>query len=226
MKTAAVTFKYIALGAIGGRGGVQRFFMLTHDIKFNEELFSPSEKWPVEKARMLETEENPCGAAPVTYLQGEAGESLHLSQHIAVCRYLARVNNINSGDAYKDYVQDLVADEYQGARDAWVRTAFGASNEEKATYSSETFPKKLKMFDTLYKKFKTSDDVSPYLSTNAAGKPLWGDCAIFGLCYDHIQTGLLKEEDLADYCNIAALYKSFAAIPAVASWIDEKSQQK
>jgi hypothetical protein len=225
MKTSAVTFKYLALGAIGGRGGVQRFFMLTHDIPFKEELFSPSDNWPIEKARLLKSMENPCGSSPVTYMQGEGGEELHLSQHIAVCRYLARVNNIKSGDAYQDYVQDLVADEYQSARNGWVAAAFGSSDEEKATYTSETFPQKLQMFNTLYKKFKTTDDAtSPYLSTNADGKPLWGDSAMFGLCYDHIKTGLMDEEDLAAYANIAALYKSYAAIPAVASWIEQKSQ--
>lgn len=227
MKISAppLTFKYLALGPLGGRGGVQRFFMLTQGINFNERLFSPSDTWPIEKAQMIKTGENPCGATPVSYIKSETGDQqLHLSQHIAVCRYLARVNNINSGDAYKDYVQDLVADEYQGARDLWVTTAFKATDEDKATYASETFPKKLQMFDALYKKFKTEGDASPYLSTNAGGdKPLWGDAAVFGLCYDHIKTGLMREEELTSYPNLDAMYKAYASIPTVASWIEEKN---
>ena len=42
-----------------------------------------------------------------------------------------------SDDAYEEYVQDLVADEYQGFRDAWVKTAFSGTDEEKAKYKDE-----------------------------------------------------------------------------------------
>lgn len=227
--SSAITFKYLDIGPIAaGRGGVQRFFMLIHDIKFTEELFEPSDKWPLEKDRMVETAENPCGATPVTCMKTEAGKEVDFSQHIATCRYLARIHNVNSGDAFKDYVQDLVADEYQGARDLWVKMAFGGGSiDEKKLYTAEELPKALKMFDALYKKFKTEGDDSPYLSTNAAGdKPLWGDTALFGYLHDNIKTGFLKEEELTQYSNLDAMYKAFGAIPEVASWIEAHSSQK
>jgi hypothetical protein len=118
--SALLVFKYLNLGAIGGRGGVQRFFMLANDIKFEEELFAPGDAWAAEKKRMMETGDNPCGTVPVTIFSGdEEGAAQSLSQHIAVCRYLARLHKLDTGDAYKDYVQDLVADEYQPFRAEW-----------------------------------------------------------------------------------------------------------
>jgi hypothetical protein len=62
----------------------------------------------------------------------------------------------------------------------------------------------LSKFEALYEKFKTSEI---YLSTSPAGRPLWGDAAVFGLVRDHILTGHMTEEDLRSFTNLMALYK-------------------
>eukprot|EP00549_Striatella_unipunctata_P013397 CAMPEP_0118702426 /NCGR_PEP_ID=MMETSP0800-20121206/17889_1 /TAXON_ID=210618 ORGANISM="Striatella unipunctata, Strain CCMP2910" /NCGR_SAMPLE_ID=MMETSP0800 /ASSEMBLY_ACC=CAM_ASM_000638 /LENGTH=220 /DNA_ID=CAMNT_0006603635 /DNA_START=371 /DNA_END=1033 /DNA_ORIENTATION=- len=216
-----LALKYLNLGPVGGRGGVQRFFMLAHGIKFEETLFTPSEEWGAEKKRLIETGENPCGSVPVTYITGDGDQdSKTLSQHIATCRYLARVNKFDTGDIYKDFVQDLVADEYQSFRALWVDKTFTSDEKQKEEYRKKLLLEELKKFDALYKKYKTSD---VYLSTSPAGVPLWGDSAMFGIVYDNIKTGHITEEALAAYPNIEALYKAYSAIPTVAAWIAEKS---
>lgn len=214
----SVNFKYLDLGSIGGRGGTLRFFLLANGIPYDETLYPMgSDEWVAEKARLISSGENPCGTVPVVY--NFDSNSIELSQHIAICRFVARSNKVDSGDAFKDYIQDMMADEYQGFRDMWVRMVVRANDDEKAEYRTKTLPETLAKFEALYKKYKTAD---PYLSTNPAGNPLWGDAAIFSIIYDNIQTGFLTQDTLVQsYPNLAALYQTFAAIPAVVSWINE-----
>ncbi|KAL7564469.1 hypothetical protein ACA910_001563 [Epithemia clementina (nom. ined.)] len=220
----SIHFKYLDVGKIAARGGAFRFYLLANGIPYEETLFKASpDSWGVEKKRLIESGENPCGTVPVVYLKDDKNNNnVQLSQHIAISRYLARTYNIDSGDAYKDYIQDLVADEYQGARNAWVDTTFKGTDEQKAEYRNQKIPETLKKFDALYQKYKTAD---PYLSTSTAGNPLWGDSALFALLYDQIQTGYINEDDLATYPNLAPLYHAYSTIPAVAGWIKEKDQR-
>jgi glutathione S-transferase len=210
-------FEYLILPhGLGGRGGVQRFFLLTQKIPFDEKLV-PLDEWGEEKKRMVSSGENPSGTVPVIYAEGTA-----LPQHIATLRYLARVYDVTSGDSYKDYVQDLVADEYQGFRDKWVETAFNGTDEVKASYRKEDLPKQLSKFDALYKQFKTCDT---FLSVSASTEqPLWGDAAIFGLLLDHTLTGLLTVDELKAYPRLFALYEAYQNIPAVNAWIASKKE--
>ena len=279
-----LTFKYLDLGAVGGRGGIQRFFMLANNIPFIEQLydFSDPASWGVEKQRLLDTNENPCGSVPVTILQttnnnhhkkvmndhkkqkkeeditttttttttkgvDDSDLCLHLSQHVSTCRYLARLYQKDMGDnnsnAYQEYVQDLVAEEYQGFRAQWVEYSF-YNNDDKAkeNYRTTILPKQLIKFEALYQKYKaavqqdssssssstttvTQSLYPPFLSTTQ--NPLWGDSAMFGILYDHIQFQYMTEESLyaGDYPHLAALYKAFATIPAVATWIEEKHKK-
>lgn len=214
-----VTFKYLNISPLAGRGGVQRFFMLSNGIPFTEELFTPGpDSWGVEKLRMIESGENPCGTVPLLIIKSDDGEDKHFTQHIAGCRYMARINNLDTGDHYKDYVQDLVADEYHEFRGQWAHHNFSASDEEKEEYKKDGLIKQLSKFEALYIKYATA---APYLSVNSAGKPLWGDSAIFGLVYDLINTGFLSPEDLSAYPKVLALHEAYGAIPEVAAWIEE-----
>ena len=179
-----IVFKYLKLLPVGARGGVTRFFMLSQGIPFEEKLFDMREEWPQEKKRLVESGENPSGSAPIVFLNGTAHP-----QHIAVSRYLARVFQVTSGDDYKDYVQDLVADEYQGFRDHWVKVTFSGSEDDKAAYKESDLVNYLTKFDALYKSFKTEDI---FLSHGVkTGQPLWGDAAIYGLLRDHILTNYM-----------------------------------
>lgn len=206
-----LTFNYLKI-PFEGRGGVTRFFMLSQGIPFSEKLLVPSDDWAQEKKRLLESGENPSGSLPLLYCNGEPHP-----QHIAASRYLARVHGVTSGDDYKDYVQDLVADEYQGFRDQWVNATFSGSDEVKAEYKSGDLVKQLIKFDALYKTFKTDD---PFLSLSAkTGQPLWGDAAIYGLLRDHILANFLTEADLDAYPNLLAMYTAYGKIPAVEEWI-------
>ena len=219
--TASVSFKYLDLGHIGGRGGTLRFFLLANGIPYTEDLYQYNDSvWGVEKKRLVESGENPCGTVPVAYT--EDGQH-HLSQHISMARYFARINKLDSGDAWKDYVQDVVADEYQGFRNIWVEKSFASTDEQKAEYASKTVPELLTKFEALYKKYKTTGKDQAYLSTSPSGSPLWGDTAMFSILYDHIQLGHLTEETLtSSYPHLSAMYKTFIAIPAVAEWIERK----
>lgn len=215
---APVTLKYFNFGPLGARGGVTRFFMLANNIDFKEELIDFGTDWPTEKKRLLDSGENPCGTVPLVYTP----ESEVLSQHIATCRLLAKRNGISSGDDYQDYIQDLVGDEYQSFRNKWV-SQLSSTAEQKEAYKNDEMPGELTKFNSLYKKFATS---APYLSVNDSKKPLWGDAAIFGLLYDHVQTGFITAAVLeSEYPALSALYEAFGAIPAVAKWIDEKQKK-
>ena len=141
-----------------------------------------------------------------------------------MARYFARINKLDSGDAWKDYVQDVIADEYQGFRNIWVEKSFASTEEQKAEYVYKTVPELLTKFEALYKKYKTTGNGQAYLSTSPSGSPLWGDTAMFSILYDHIQLGHFTEETLtSSYPHLSALYKVFMAIPAVAEWIQRKT---
>lgn len=218
-----LVFKYFDLPlGLAGRGGVQRFFMLTQNIPFKEEVLTMDNVWAEHKEKvMLGEGHNPCGGLPVTYgLKNDKGEDLHMSQHIATCRYLARLNKkVNADTVYAEYVADLVADEYQGWRDAWANVAFTGTDAEKDTYRKETVPAQLKKFEALYGKFAMS---APYLCRGPDG-PLWADAALFGLMRDHMLTGLLDAKALASSSpRLNAMFEAYAAQAPVAAWLKTK----
>ena len=220
-----LTLKYLNLpSGLGGRGGVQRFFMLANNIEFIDDLVEMSDWGATEKARLASSGENPCASVPVLYsTDTKDKESPHLIQHIAAARYLARLHNITKDNtAYEEYVQDLVADEYQGFRDLWVATAFSGSDDDKKKYKTEQLPAMLEKFDKLYAKYKLEPIYLSVSKTN--GQPLWADAAIYGLLRDNMITGFLTMEDLkAKYDNLAPMFAAFGAIPAVKEWVDKKS---
>jgi len=210
-----LVFKYLALpNGLGGRGGVQRFFLLSQGIPFEEKLYTMGEEWQTEKARMVSSGENPSATVPVVMVDDQQA----LSQHIATCRFLSTVHGCTSGNAYSDYVQDLVADEYQGFRDAWVHTAFAGSDEEKAAWKATGLPAQLTKFNALYEQFK-QDDVFLSVSSKTP-QPLWGDAAVFGLIRDNILTGFMARDDLKDYPRLQAVMEKYEMIPAVKNWIE------
>jgi hypothetical protein len=131
---------------------------------------------------------------------------------------LARVHKLTSGDDYKDYVQDLVADEYQGFRNQWVLVTFSGDDEDKAEYKKGGLIKQLTKFNALYDNFKTDDT---FLSVSAkTGQSLWGNAAIYGLLRDHILTNYITMEDLAEYPRLSSMFAAYEAIPAVKEWLD------
>jgi hypothetical protein len=210
--SAPLVFKYLNLLPYGARGGVTRFFMLVQNIDFEEHLINMGDDWAKEKQRLIESGENPCGSAPILYSNG-----MPHPQHIAVARYLARVHKLTSGDDYKDYVQDLVADEYQGFRDHWVKVTFTGDDAAKAEYKTGDLVKQLAKFNAMYDTFKT-DEV--FLSVSAkTGQPLWGDAAVYGLLRDHILTAYITLEDLKAYPRLSCMYTAYEEIPAVKGWL-------
>lgn len=218
-----VVFKYLNLLPVGARGGVTRFFLLSQGIDFEEDLV-PMADWPAEKKRLVATGENPSGTLPVVYMKKTDNENDTPSmaahpQHIAVSRYLARVYKVTSGDDYKDYVQDLVADEYQGFRDHWVKVTFSGTDDDKADYKDNALVQYLTKFNALYQTFQT-DDV--FLSRSAkTGQPLWGDAAVYGLLRDHVLTKYITTDDLNAYPRLAAMYGAYEKIPAVQAWFEK-----
>ncbi|CAB9507439.1 Glutathione S-transferase, N-terminal domain [Seminavis robusta] len=228
IETAPITFKYLALpNGLGGRGGAQRFFLLANNIPFQEDLVDLSEWGATEKARVVSSNENPCGTLPILYTHdnNKDDKNVHLIQHIAASRYLAHLHGITKDNtAYEEYVQDLVADEYQGFRNAWVNTAFSGTDEEKAKYQKDDAPKFLTIFDALYAKYKTHETFLSVSKSNNNNTPLWADAALFGLLRDNIITGLIAAEDLEkSNPNLWAMYVAFGKIPAVKAWIDGKT---
>ena len=218
LPNSPLVFKYLNL-PLGARGGVTRFFLLSQNIPYEEQLVSMGDAWSTERKRMIETGENPSGTLPLLYSNNGQAHP----QHIASIRYLARVHKLTSGDDYKDYVQDLVADEYQGFRDEWVKVTFTGSDEDKTIYKKGNLVDQLNKFNALYEKFHTD---STFLSVSAkTSQPLWGDAAIYGLIRDHILTGYISLEDLAAYPRLLNMYQAYESIPAVKEWL-EKSNNK
>jgi glutathione S-transferase len=194
---------------------------LSQDIPFSEQLFAMGDEWGAEKKRLAETGENPSATVPVIVATNENDKEhcCYLPQHIATARLLARIHEKTSGDDYQDYVQDMIADEYQGFRNKWVWASFEAKDDEKADYQTTDLPQQLAKFNALYRNFKTHN---VYLSVNPTNqKPLWGDAALFGLLRDHILTGHMTEDALQDYPELTAMYQEFEKIPAVAAWIEQ-----
>jgi glutathione S-transferase len=217
-----IVLKYFSLPhGLGGRGGVQRFFLLANGIPFTEEEVELDYWFAEGKAKSLASGENPCGTLPVLFVGGGDENKSCLSQHISSSRYLARVHGVTKGmSAYEEYVQDLVADEYMDFCAAWVHAVFEGSDEEKETFK-KSIPTHMTKFDQLYAKFKM-DDV--YLSKSpATGSPLWGDAAMFGLLRDTVITGFIDVETLQkSYTNLWNLYESFGKeITPVKGWLDK-----
>ena len=211
----ALNYIQLPMPGLCGRGGVLRFFFLCQDIPFEEKLFALPDEWFAEKKRLITSGDNPSGGVPVVYADGTP-----LPEHIASARFLAHVHQCESSDSYNNYVQDLVADAYQGYTDIWFRHAFMASDDEKAVYMSEGWPKKLEQFNALYRSFKTHDT---FLSiSDKTNQPLWGDAACFGLLRDNILTGFMNREDLAKYDKLNAMYTAYEKIPSVEKWITSK----
>ena len=221
--------KYLALPfGLGGRGGVLRFFLLSQDIPFTEHLYNMGDEWTEEKRRLIESGENPSATVPIIVVMPTNEDDNNklssptsiLPQHIATSRLLAKVYDTTSGDTYEDYVQDLVADEYQGFRDRWVAVTFSSSDEEKEVYRNDELPKLLTKFNGLYEQFKTHD---VFLSISSkTNNPLWGDAAIFGLLRDHIITGHTTFDNLkASYPYLSMMYETYEKIPSVAKWIKD-----
>lgn len=208
-----MSFKYLAITPLAGRGGVLRFFMLIHGLAFDETLVQMNE-WADVKTNMIESNENPCGSLPVLSLGGD--DSIpELSQHVALCRFLYREKVGVEVPSMEGLRQDMVADEYQGFRNAWAGVAFSGDNAAKEAYKKETVPVMLTKFNALYNKYAIKDT---FLT---ASVPLWADVALSGLLYDHIQTGLMAKDDLKQYSKLNALYEGFSSIPAVAKWMNE-----
>jgi Glutathione S-transferase, C-terminal domain len=222
IESAPITLKYLALpNGLGGRGGVSRFFMLANNIPFEEDLVGFAEWGSTEKARLVSSGENPCGTVPVIYTKGKDDKDVHLIQHIASARYIARLHGITKDmTAYEEYVQDLVADEQQGFRNEWVTTAFTGTDEDKAAYKTDKIPVYLTKFEALYAKYKTQDT---YLSV-ANNLPLWGDAAMFGLLRDNLLVGLMAEDELKRYPSLWGMYTAFGEIAAVKAWTDSKKE--
>ena len=227
--TSPLTFKYLNLPhALGGRGGVQRFFLLSQNIPFGEQLITYDDKWVAEKERLVTSGENPCGSVPIIYAASkndkddQQSSAIPLIQHIAASRYLAQIHKVTSECPHQDYIQDLVADEYQGFRDKWVHIAFAGTDDEKKTYREDERPKYLTKFNQLYQQLKTHET---YLSVSKrTGQPLWGDAAIFGLLRDNMLTGFVTVDELKEtYPELFSLYTSYEQIPSVKEWIDAKA---
>jgi glutathione S-transferase len=209
-KDSNILFKYFNILPYGGRGGVTRFFLLSQGVAFEEEFVS---NWPEEKKHLVESGENPSGSVPILYANGQAHP-----EHIASARYVARVHGLTSGDDYKDYVQDLVADEYQGFRDQWAETTFGGDDDAKQVYKEDVVEGQLKKFDSLYESFKTHD---VFLSVSSkTANPLWGDAAVFGLLRDHMLSGFVTREDLSAYPRLMSMFQAYESIPEVKKWLD------
>ena len=210
IKDSRIIFKYLDILPFGGRGGVTRFFLLSQGLSFDEDLAA---NWAQEKQRLVETGENPSGSVPILYSNGEAHP-----QHIAAARYVARVYGLTSGDDYKDYVQDLVSDEYQGFRDQWAAATFRGDEEAKKVYKDNVVPVQLRKFNALYESFKTHDI---FLSVSSkTGHPLWGDAAIYGLLRDHIVSGSMNRDDLVMYPRLMAMFTAYEEIPAIKKWLE------
>jgi glutathione S-transferase len=216
-----LTLEYLSINPLAGRGGVVRFFMLIHGLDFDEKHIAMSD-WGAKKAKMIASKENPCGSVPILTVNDDDSVPL-LTQHIALCRYLFRTKIAPNGDSatpMEEMLQDMVADEYQGWRNSWGTTL--GSADVKATYKAEKLSKHLELMNALYEKYATVSSEQPYLSsTSRTHKPLWADVAVAGLVYDHMQTGLLTNDELTGYPKIDALYGAFCALTPVAAWMKQ-----
>jgi len=145
-----ITFKYLGVpNKIGGRGGVTRFFFLMYGIQFDEELYDfTTEAWPNKKREILASGENPAGSVPIVVYGNKT-----LTQHIATIRYIALDLGLGAGP-WGNYIQDIIADEYQFLRDAWVVAAFMGGDKEKFLTLVKD---KLTVFNALYYKYATDD---------------------------------------------------------------------
>eukprot|EP00632_Arachnochrysis_sp_CCMP2950_P002630 CAMPEP_0185703682 /NCGR_PEP_ID=MMETSP1164-20130828/15248_1 /TAXON_ID=1104430 /ORGANISM="Chrysoreinhardia sp, Strain CCMP2950" /LENGTH=216 /DNA_ID=CAMNT_0028370987 /DNA_START=73 /DNA_END=723 /DNA_ORIENTATION=- len=204
--SSKISFRYLDFGAIGGRGGVVRFFLLAHGLDFDETLYNPATEWPAVKKALVESGENPAGTMPIVTIDGA-----QLTQHIAIMREIAKRRGISASG---DFASDAVADQYQAFRDAWVSAAFMGG--DKAAFKKHV-TEELQVFEGLYAKYATHDT---YLAVGADGKPLWGDVALFALIRDLMLTGFVDLIALPP--RLAKMVGALAADAAVAAWLASK----
>ncbi|KAL7556051.1 hypothetical protein ACA910_010010 [Epithemia clementina (nom. ined.)] len=254
-----LTIHYFDLGSVAGRGGVQRFFLLANGLASlldDEQLYDVTNpnSWGVEKKRLLETKENPCGSLPVLVMttttthtaagggSRSSSNRQHFCQHISTCRYLARKfqllpaavhnndttnnNNTNHKDDEDAFWTEYVQDVVtEEYHDFRAQFAHYAFYCQNAKEKDEYKTKTVPWFLTkLNGLYEKYQMAAPYMSTSVAGCPLWGDAAVFTILYDHLQFQFLTRDDLKSYSYLEALYTAFGSIPAVAAWIQEKQQ--
>mmetsp|Transcript_26308 Transcript_26308/g.41155 ORF Transcript_26308/g.41155 Transcript_26308/m.41155 type:complete len:224 (+) Transcript_26308:114-785(+) len=210
-------FEYLELPVpISARGGVTRFFMLAHEIDFDEKLHPLSTWGSTTKPEYIASGKNPTGQLPIVTIGGKT-----LTQHIAIIRLFARQMGECGSDPVGDYGQDAVGDEYQGFRDAYVSQGLFGSDDAKAKYIA-SIPGRLKDMEALVGKYQVGP--GPYISKSTSGKPLWGDSAVFSLVWDHIQVGMVKTEDLDQYPKIKAIFEAYkGSSDRVKDWIASKT---
>jgi len=227
MSVRTLVFKYLdipsALGKpFAGRGGSVRFFLLHHEIPFEDVLVSFDDWRASEKARVIETNQSPGGYLPVLVLPG--GEEL--SEHSAIARYVAAANHIsNKEGALGDAKQDIVASAQQAWRDAFVKAAFSPSADEKSAFTNELAPKHMAILEALYTKYKSSPADSPFLTTCSTGnKGMWGDALVFGVLHDQQASGLVNPDSYNKYPHLSALFKAYNADANIRGWIAKVSK--
>ena len=212
-----ITFKYLGVpNKIGGRGGVTRFFFLIYGIKYEEELYDfTTDAWPNKKREILASGENPAGSVPIVIYGSKV-----LTQHMATIRYIALELGLGS-TSWGNYIQDVIVDEYQFLRDAWVVAAFMGGDKEKFL---ALIKDKLTVFNALYDKY-AMDEVfmscslkSKPMFGKAVGKPLWGDIALFGLVRDLIIMDFITKDELPS--RILKMYDCMMTMPEIANWCE------
>ncbi|KAA8498936.1 hypothetical protein FVE85_6521 [Porphyridium purpureum] len=216
-----VTLKYLDLPAalgkpVAGRGGSVRFFLKYHDVEYSEQLVSLQDWNGSIKAEAIKTNESPAGYLPVL----TTASGLQLTEHVALMRYIAAANHLESQEGAEGAAkQDVLASTQIQWRDDLIAAAFSSNAEDKTKYTNEKAGKHLTTLEALYTKYKDTDDESPFVSPTESGKALWGDMAVFGVLHDQVQLGLVDPIVYAEYPRLKAVYDALNGDSAIASWI-------
>jgi glutathione S-transferase len=206
----AVVFKYFDLGGfkIFGRGGVARIFAATNEIAIEDVPgIGYDEKWfNVDKAKTIESGENPSGHLPILY-DGD----FQLSEVNAIIRYLGRKNNAQQ-DAKTEAASDSVLDKVIPLRDA-VITALLADDATKAKHKEDRV-KQYKILDATIAKYASASGL-----ISQTDKPTGGDVSVFAVAFDDAQ--LFGKPD-GDYPALKKLLDNLSQNAAIKAWLEKK----
>jgi glutathione S-transferase len=201
-------FDFSSMHGLAGRGGEIRFFMMVNGIPYEDEITSFEEWKAGAKLVAIEAGETPTGHLPVVKLGGR-----NLIECFSIMRMLSRKIGIYGSNIDRDYLIDMVADTTNDFRQAWFKSAFGAT-EDKERYL--TAPDQRKFYYNLFNNHISHCKGSG--SYIVGDSSCFADAVLFSLLWDDLAVHGEDNELMAANPLLASFYRAFLEQEPVSAW--------
>lgn len=199
-------FDLSPLNGFSGRGGAIRFYMLLHNIRFEEEYVKFDDWGSHVKADVIKSGESPTGHLPIVYIDGQPK-----IESYAILRKFSKQLGEYGKDEDHDYMVDMVADAVAEFRSAVVQSALG-STEDKTSYLTDKRKQFYTMLNTL---INQCNGKGAHVVGDRAS---FADCVAFAVLWDDVAThgkdpGLWEQNPM-----LGAFFEAYLKQGPVMTW--------